>query len=89
MHKSVDFEIFNIQEKLQEKQTLLDQNEVLLTELNKLQDQHDQLTISLKDQKVAQDKLIVNQQSTEEKIQDILDFVKKIKLPISTTIEKS
>ncbi|KAK4886831.1 hypothetical protein RN001_003102 [Aquatica leii] len=86
---SVSYISTDVTEKLQEKQKLHDENKSLTAELIKLQDQHSRLTISLKDQKAAQEKLQVGQQSTEDKIKNILTFINNIKSPLITTVQSS
>lgn len=65
--------------KIEEKQKLEEQNQILCAELNELQDHHNQLNVSLKDQKYKQDELRLNQQKTEEKIKQIITFIENIK----------
>nr|CAI5862310.1 unnamed protein product [Callosobruchus analis] len=66
-------------EKLKEKKQLEEKRQTLTAELTQLQNRHSQLTISLKDQKNQQDELLMTQQSTEDKIKQILNFINKMK----------
>ncbi|VEN34912.1 unnamed protein product [Callosobruchus maculatus] len=68
-------------EKLNEKKQLEEKRQTLTAELTQLQNRHSQLTISLKDQKNQQDELLMTQQSTEEKIKQILNFINQMKEP--------
>ncbi|CAH1996323.1 unnamed protein product [Acanthoscelides obtectus] len=68
-------------EKLNEKKQLEEKRQTLAAELTQLQNRHSQLTISLRDQKNQQDELLMTQQSTEEKIKLILNFINKMKEP--------
>lgn len=68
-----------ITEKILEKQKLQDQNENLCAQMTQLQDRHSQLTISLKNQKVRQEELLSDRQNTQEKIQNILNFIEAVK----------
>ncbi|KAF2883171.1 hypothetical protein ILUMI_23007 [Ignelater luminosus] len=86
---SVSYVSTDVTEKLQEKQKLLDENKTLTAELTELQDRHSQLTISLKDQKTAQEELLVNQRSTEDKIKDILSFINSMKSTICPAVQSS
>ena len=54
-------------------------NKTLSAELTQLQDRHSQLTISLKNQKSQQEELLTTQQTTEEKIKQILTFINNVK----------
>ncbi|XP_044254211.1 PHD finger protein 21A-like isoform X1 [Tribolium madens] len=68
-----------VAEKLEEKKKLEKVNKTLSAELTQLQDRHSQLTISLKRQKSQQEELLMTQQTTEEKIKQILTFISNVK----------
>ncbi|RZB40086.1 PHD domain containing protein, partial [Asbolus verrucosus] len=68
-----------VSEKLEEKKKLEKVNKTLSAELTQLQDRHSQLTISLKNQKSQQEELLMTQQTTEDKIKQILTFINNIK----------
>lgn len=70
---------FIFAEKLEEKKKLETVNKTLSAELTQLQDRHSQLTISLKNQKSQQEELLMTQQTTEDKIKQILTFISNIK----------
>lgn len=69
----------NLKDKLHEKNLLLEKNKTLTAELTQLQDRHSQLTISLKNQKTEREELLMTQQSTEDKIKQILTFISSVK----------
>lgn len=66
-------------EKLEEKSALEKYNKTLTAELSQLEEHHSQLSISLKNQKNEQEELLMTQQTTEEKIQQILSFIRTVK----------
>jgi cell shape-determining protein MreC len=68
-----------VSEKLEEKKKLEKVNKTLSAELTQLQDRHSQLTISLKNQKSEQEQLLMTQQTTEDKIKQILTFISHVK----------
>ncbi|CAG9854222.1 unnamed protein product [Phyllotreta striolata] len=78
-----------LSEKLNEKKVLEEKKQSLTAELTQLQDKHSQLTISLKDQKSQQDELLMSQHTTEDKINEILKFIEKIKNPICIDIDNA
>lgn len=69
----------NLKDKLHEKDLLLEKNKTLTAELTQLQDCHSQLTISLKTQQTESEELLMTQQSTEDKIKQILTFISSVK----------
>ncbi|KAJ8919286.1 hypothetical protein NQ315_003870 [Exocentrus adspersus] len=73
-----------VSEKLKEKLQLEEKKQNLTAELTQLQNHHSQLTISLKNQKTQQDQLLMTQQTTEEKIKQILTFIENVKKPLIT-----
>lgn len=74
--------MFYFAEKLKEKELLEEKKQNLTAELTQLQNRHSQLTISLKNQKTEQDQLLMTQQTTEEKIKQILTFIENMKKPL-------
>ncbi|KAI4462607.1 phd finger protein [Holotrichia oblita] len=76
---SVSYVSPEITDKLHEKNLLLEKNKTLTAELTQLQDRHSQLTISLKNQKTEREELLMTQQSTEDKIKQILTFITSVK----------
>ncbi|XP_022906104.1 PHD finger protein 21A [Onthophagus taurus] len=88
---SVSYISAEINDKIQEKNALLEKKKNLSAELTRLQDKHSQLTITLKTQQVEQEELLVTQQSTEDKIQNILKFISRVNdkkvLPDKETVE--
>jgi len=81
--------IADITEKLQEKQELLDKNKELSAELTQLQDKHSQLTISLKSQESERGGLLMSQQTTENKIQELLSFIASVKEAVPESVDTS
>lgn len=73
--------LFLIPEKVRDRDALLSKNESLNAELIKLQDRHTELTISLKSQQSHQQELLMTQQTTEQKIQQIFKFINAVKQP--------
>ncbi|KAG5886977.1 hypothetical protein JTB14_006619 [Gonioctena quinquepunctata] len=78
-----------VTEKINEKKQLEEKKMCLTAELTQLQNRHSQLTISLRDQKSEQDELLMTQQSTEEKIKQILTFIDHIQKPIGNDAGES
>nr|XP_023022333.1 PHD finger protein 21A-like isoform X1 [Leptinotarsa decemlineata] len=79
-----------VSEKINEKKDLEEKKQNLTAELTQLQNRHSQLTISLRNQKSEQDQLRSSQQSTEEKIKEILTFIDRMQNPvISNEISES
>lgn len=50
-----------------------------MAELNQLKDRHSQLSVSLTDQKSQREELLMKQQSTQDKISQILSFIDSVK----------
>lgn len=75
---------FAIQEKLEEKKALQEQNNSLMAELNQMKARHSQLTILLKNQKCQREELLTTQQTTQEKINKLLLFVNNMKAGAAT-----
>ncbi|XP_049825967.1 PHD finger protein 21A isoform X2 [Aethina tumida] len=71
----------DVTEKVRDRDALLSKNESLNAELIKLQDRHTELTISLKSQQSHQQELLMTQQTTEQKIQQIFKFINAVKQP--------
>lgn len=74
-----DVRVLLIQEKLEEKKVLQEKYDSLTAELNQLKDRHSQLTVSLKNQKTQREELLMTQQSTQDKIKQILTFINSMK----------
>lgn len=70
---------FILAEKIEEKSALEKYNKSLTAELTQLEEHHSQLSISLKNQKNEQEELLMTQQTTEEKIKQILTFIRTVK----------
>lgn len=50
-----------------------------MAELTQLKDRHSQLSVSLADQKNQREELLMKQQSTQDKINQLLTFIENVK----------